>query len=115
MELFNPGVSYKTMDVGKAHLARTLENMFNAEKMFVQQRDMQNRLVDREIKHKFDAYPKLNPKIQEHYNVLFGKHAGASTPKPTNAAQEEASQVPVSFGFGAFQSHSGGTSYLPCP
>ena len=104
MGLFLPEVSYRLMDEGKAHLAHKLENMFNAEPMVVEERNKQNELIRRVIKHKFDAYPKLNPKIQEHWQTLFGKKplsAGTSN----GAAEEVAPKASRPFGFGAFKSH----------
>jgi len=89
------------MDEGKAHLAHTLEIMFNAERMVVQERNQQNHIVMREIKHKFDAYPKLNTKIQEHYSTLFGNPASAG-----DSTKEEKTKTPLPFGFGAFAAHS---------
>ena len=103
MGVFLPEVSYKVMDEGKAHLARALENMFNAQPMKVQERTMQNELITRVVKHKFDAYPKLNPKIREHYEMLFGKPSKAGT--SDGAAEEEAPKISRPFGFGAFASH----------
>ena len=103
MGVFLPEVSYKLMDEGKAHLAHKLENMFNAEPMVVEERNKQNELIRRVIKHKFDAYPKLNPKIREHYKTLFGKQSSAET---SNGAAEEVTQkASRPFGFGAFKRH----------
>lgn len=89
------------MDEGKAHLAHALESMFNAEPMVVEQRNQQNRLVTREIKHKFDAYPKLNTKIQEHYSIFYGKPAIAG-----DSTKEETMKVPLPFGLGAYAAMS---------
>ena len=89
------------MDEGKAILAHRLEEIFNLEKMIVEERNHQNVLVKREIKHKFEAYPKLNKKIQEHYDALFAKRGlgKRSDEAPTKET------IPVPFGFGAFMSH----------
>lgn len=68
--------------------------------MIVEQRNQQGVLVKRVISHKFDAYPKLNSKIQEHYDTIFGKpkkHKGSGT--------EEATKTMLPFGFGAFRNH----------
>mmetsp|Transcript_32409 Transcript_32409/g.85049 ORF Transcript_32409/g.85049 Transcript_32409/m.85049 type:complete len:108 (-) Transcript_32409:184-507(-) len=100
MEKFNPGVSYKLMDEGKAHMARTLETLFNSEPMVVEQRNQQGILVKRVINHTFDAYPKLNVKIQEHYDSIFGKPK-----KHARTGEAEAPKTPLPFGFGAFRKH----------
>ena len=100
MGLFNPGVRYKLKDEGKAHLANKLEKMFNAEPMVVMERNQQNVIVKRVIKHKFEAYKKLSPPIQEHYDTLFGK--------PSSAKKSGSSEAPkelLPFGFGAYQAH----------
>ena len=100
MRRFCPEVSYRLMDEGKAHLARTLETMYNLEPMVVKERNQQNHVETREIKHKFDAYPKLNTKIQEHYSTLYGKRASAG-----GSTEEETTKTPLPFGFGAFAAH----------
>ena len=96
---FCPGSTYKVMDEGKAILAHRLEEIFNLEKMIVEERNHQNVLVKREIKHKFEAYPKLNKKIQEHHDTLYGKRGKESD----EAAAKD--KVPLPFGFGAFKVH----------
>jgi hypothetical protein len=102
MTTFCPGVSYKLMDEGKAHLAHRLEEIFNAEPMVVEERDKHNVLRKREIMHRFEAYPKLNKKIQEHHDNIFGIHRKSAT-KPNEAAAE--TKALVAFGYGAFKSH----------
>ena len=67
--------------------------------MIVEQRNQQGVLVKRVINHTFDAYPKLNAKIQEHYDSMFGK------PKKHKTGKEEESKTLLPFGFGAFRSH----------
>ena len=67
--------------------------------MIVEQRNQQGILVKRMINHTFDAYPKLNTKIQEHYDSMFGK------PKKHKTGHEEESKTPLAFGFGAFRNH----------
>ena len=52
------------MDQGKAHLARCLENKFMEEPM------MHHGVVK---EHVFDAYPKLNDKIQIEWDAIFGR------------------------------------------
>ena len=104
MNLFCPGITYKVMDEGKAHLSHTLEDLFNVEKMVVHERNYQNVVVSRVIKHRFEAYPKLSTKIQAHYDTLFGKPVRGK--KSMIAPEEEVAKVPLPFGFGAFQAHA---------
>jgi len=52
--------------------------------------------------HRFEAYPKLNKKIQEHHDNIFGIHRKSAT-KPNEAAAE--TKALVAFGYGAFKSH----------
>jgi len=82
-------------------LVHKIEEMYNLEPMVVEERNQQNVLVKRQIKHKFKAYPKLNKKIQEHYDALFAKRGlgKRSDEAPTKET------IPVPFGFGAFMSH----------
>ena len=101
MATFCPGVSYKLMDEGKAHLAHKLDEFFNAEPMIVEQRNKFNEIEKRHVKHKFEAYPKLNKKIQEHHDVLFGNKAGAEKAEDESAE----AKVPLPFGYGALKSH----------
>ena len=68
--------------------------------MVVRHRDKDGKLVKRVIDHKFDAYPKLNSKIQEHYDTIFGRPK-----KNTRAGEAEAPKTPLPFGFGAFAIH----------
>ena len=42
INVFGSGVPYKVMDEGKAHLARMLEKMYNAEEMVVWEKNKQN-------------------------------------------------------------------------
>lgn len=101
---FNADVKYKLMDEGKAHLAHTLAIMYNAQPMVAQHRNQQNILVQRVIKHRFDAHPKLNTKIQEHYEKLFGR------PQSANDCEEEettkTTKTPLAFGHGAMLSNT---------
>lgn len=101
INVFGSGVPYKVMDEGKAHLARMLEKMYNAEEMVVWERNKQNIFEKRVVKHTFEAYHKLNPKIQTHYNILYGRPGGAN--KPESSTEQEARKAPRAFGFGAFQ------------
>jgi len=73
---------------------------FNSEPMVVEQRNQQGILVKRVINHTFDAYPKLNVKIQEHYDSIFGKPK-----KHARTGEAEAPKTPLPFGFGAFRKH----------
>lgn len=77
---------------------------YNMEEMFVEQRDQQGSIVKRVINHTFDVYPKLNSKIQEHYDRIFGKPK-----KHTRTGEAETPKTPLPFGFGAFRSHRFGT------
>ena len=99
MKRFCPSVSYRLMDEGKAHLANKLEEMYNIEPMVVRERDQQNKIVTREVKHTFQVYSKLNKQIQAHYDTIFGPR----TRKSGEASADESQLLP--FGFGAFQIH----------
>ena len=103
MTRFCPNETYKVMDEGKAHLARALENLFNMERTYVQERNQHNKIVQREIKHKYNAYPKLNKKVQEHYDNIFGSKVSAKV--PSGSVEGKAS---LAFGFGALKSHRSG-------
>jgi len=62
-----PGIEYKKMDQGKAYLGKYLELDFNTEAMY-----HHGRLKP----YTFDAYPKLNDKIQIEWAAIFGAPAG---------------------------------------
>ena len=87
------------------HALTTCARSFNLEPMIVEQRNQQGILVKRVINHKFDAYPKLNTKIQEHYDSIFEK-----VKKHKSSGTEEASKMPLPFGFGAFRNHRSPTA-----
>ena len=98
MDLHCPEVSYKVMDDGKAHLARTLETLYNLEPMVTMDRKVNGAEEERVVKHKFEAYQKLNTKIQERYDAIFGRPASA---KPRQQEAEEEPNVAMAFGSGA--------------
>jgi len=95
MNQLMPLVEYKRMDQGKAYLAKYLEIEHNNEEMF-----NHGRLIE----HVFEAYPKLNDKIQIEWDAIFGprsgKQAKVAAQKKAPAAKHE------QFGFGAYQSQS---------
>ena len=101
MDKFLPGVPYKVMDEGKARLAHVIEETFNMEPMFVQEKNKEGVWVTREIKHKFEAFQKLNKKIQEHHDIIFKRPANAKA-SAGDAAQDK---MGVPFCFGAFKVH----------
>ena len=94
-----PTVSYRLMDEGKAHLARRLEEMYNLKKMYAVETDKQGVKRKRLVDHTFNAYPKLNKKIQEHYDILFREPESAQS-ETESTKKEAAGSRP--FGFGAF-------------
>jgi hypothetical protein len=100
MKKFCPGSTFKVMDEGKATLAHRLEEILNLEPMIVEERNQLNVLVEREIRHKFEAYPKLKKKIEEYHDILFGKRG-----KGSDEAATKDVKVPLPFGFGAFKVH----------
>ena len=90
-----PSTKFKLKDEGKAHLAKALENAFNARPMYH---------LDRRIDFLFDAYPILTDDIKNHWCNIFGvpKEHGRPGKKKADAKEKvgtEKRQKP--FGYGA--------------
>ena len=86
-----PDVEWKLKDVGKVHLARHLEVVFNAKPMYC---------YGVEKHHMFRAYPKLTPALQKIWDNEFGDDeepddAGAeATTKPKAGSKRKQQQPP---------------------
>ena len=73
MQNLMPKIEYKRMDQGKAYLARYLQIDFNVETMMHH---------NREVEHTFDAYPKMNEKIQSEWDESSGHREGRKSKRP---------------------------------
>ena len=72
-----PDVKYTNMHAAKARLARVLQEIFNTQPMMVN-----GAVVD----HKFNAYPKLNPRCKEEWDAIFGSSSSEKQTAPSGAA-----------------------------
>jgi len=96
MTMLMPEIEYKRMDQGKAYLTKYLELEYNKEAMYNH---------ERLVTHTFEAYPKLNDKIQVEWAAIFGAPSG----QKAKVAEKKKAPMPKhdQFGFGAYMSQSG--------
>jgi hypothetical protein len=89
-----PGVVCRRNEQRIVHLARKLQEMYNAEPMIN---------YGRTVNFKFNAREKLNKKLQEEWDSIFGEPEGktAEDSQKDQSESEKTKEVPKPFGYGA--------------